>query len=43
MFDGIGLILASDYLEAIGKIFSMYKTMEQIKIDHTKNCSLVFS
>ncbi len=43
VFDGIGLILASDYLEAIGKIFSMFKTIEQIKIDHTKNCSLVFS
>ncbi|MCM1262214.1 MAG: hypothetical protein NC313_05790 [Butyrivibrio sp.] len=27
MFDGIGLVLASDYLEAVGKIFSMLKTM----------------
>lgn len=43
VFDGIGLILASDYLEAVGKIFSMFKTMEQIKIDNTKNCNLVFS
>ena len=26
MFDGIGLVLASDYVEAVSKIFSMLKT-----------------
>lgn len=26
MFDGIGLVLASDYIEAVSKIFSMLKT-----------------
>ena len=26
MFDGIGLVLASDYVEAVNKIFSMLKT-----------------
>lgn len=27
MFDGIGLVLASDYVEAVSKIFSMLKTV----------------
>ena len=40
MFDEIGLVLASDYLEAVGKIFSMFKTLEQIKINVTNKCSL---
>ena len=40
MFDGIGLVLASDYLEAVGKIFSMFKTLEKIKINETNRCSL---
>ena len=40
MFDGIGLVLASDYLEAVGKIFSMFKTLEEIKINETNRCSL---
>ena len=40
MFDGIGLILASDYLEAVGKIFSMFKTLEKIEINETNRCSL---
>ncbi|MCH5270238.1 MAG: hypothetical protein J1E83_05760 [Lachnospiraceae bacterium] len=38
MFDGIGLVLVSDYLEAVGKIFSMFKTMEKIKINTTNRC-----
>ena len=40
VFDGIGLVLASDYLEAVGKIFSMFKTLEQIKNNETNRCSL---
>lgn len=40
MFDGIGLVLASDYLEAVGKIFSMFKTMEKNKINTTNRCGL---
>lgn len=40
MFDGIGLVLASDYLEAVGKIFSMFNTLEKIKIIETSKCSL---
>lgn len=27
MFDGIGLVLVSDYVEAVSKIFSMLKTV----------------
>lgn len=30
IFDGIGLVLASDYLEAVSKVFSMFKTLEKI-------------
>lgn len=40
MFDGIGLILASDYLETVGKIFSMLKTMGQIRNNITNRCGL---
>ena len=40
MFEGIGLVLATDYLEAVGKIFSMFKTMEKIKNYETNRCSL---
>lgn len=40
MFDEIGLVLASDYLEAVGKVFSMFKTLEKIKINETNRCSL---
>lgn len=31
LFDEIGLVLASDYLEAVSKIFSMFKTLEKAK------------
>ena len=40
MFDGIGLVLATDYLDAVGKIFSMFKTLEKIEINETNRCSL---
>ena len=30
IFDGIGLILASDYLEAVHKVLSMFNTYEKI-------------
>ncbi len=40
MFDGIGLVLASDYLDAVGKIFSMFKTLEKIEINETNRCGL---
>ena len=43
MFDEIGLVLASDYLEAVGKIFSMFKTLEQIKMNSTNKCGLKLS
>lgn len=39
VFDEIGLVLASDYLEAVGKIFSMFKSMEKIKINEINRCS----
>lgn len=38
IFDGIGLILASDYLEAVSKIFSMFKTIRQINMNGTNRC-----
>ena len=38
MFDGIGLVLASDYLEIVSKIFSMFKTLEKINIKDTDRC-----
>lgn len=40
VFDGIGLVLASDYLEAVGKIFSMFKTNEKMKSGATNRCGL---
>ena len=43
MFDGIGLVLASDYLEAVGKIFSMFKNLEKIKNNATNRCGLELS
>ncbi len=36
MFDGIGLVLASDYLEAVNKIYSMISTA--VKMDDNYNC-----
>lgn len=38
MFDGIGLVLASDYLEAVSKIFSMFKKLGEINKDYTGAC-----
>ena len=40
MCDGIGLVLASDYLEAVGKIFSMFKTLKKTRINATNRCSM---
>ncbi len=40
VFDGIGLVLASDYLEAVGKIFSMLKTKEKMRINTINRCGL---
>ena len=40
VFDEIGLVLASDYLEAVGKIFSMFKTLDKIEINEINRCSL---
>lgn len=34
IFDGIGLILAEDYLEVVKKIFSIIDTMKQQKQEH---------
>lgn len=39
MFDGIGLVLAADYLEIVSKIFSMFKTLGKININDTDRCS----
>lgn len=39
MFDGIGLVLASDYLEAIHKILSMLKTGEKYQGRFGVNCT----
>lgn len=38
MFDGIGLVLASDYLEAVNKIFSMLKKVGKISRDSMGDC-----
>lgn len=38
MFDEIGLVLASDYLEAVSKIFSMFKKVGKINEDSTGDC-----
>lgn len=40
VFNGIGLVLASDYLEAVGKIFSMFKTRVKMGISSTNRCGL---
>lgn len=40
LFDGIGFVLASDYLEAVGKIFSMLKTREKMRNNTTTRCGL---
>ncbi|MCI8860125.1 MAG: hypothetical protein HFI71_11545 [Lachnospiraceae bacterium] len=38
VFDEIGLILASDYLEAVNKIFSMLKTLNKINNNFSGRC-----
>lgn len=38
MFGGIGLMLASDYLDAFSKIFSMFKTLGKVK--NALGCSM---
>ena len=38
MFDEIGLVLASDYLDAVSKIFSMFKTSGKIKDNSADKC-----
>lgn len=38
VFDEIGLILASDYLEAVGKVFSMLKTLNKINNNFSGRC-----
>lgn len=43
IFDGIGLVLASDYLEAVSKIFSLFKAFGQINIKATNRCGLELS
>lgn len=39
MFDGIGLVLASDYAEAVSKIFSMMKTTIKSDNYYSGGCS----
>lgn len=39
MFDGIGLVLASDYAEAVSKIFSMMKTAIKSDNYYSGGCS----
>ena len=38
MFDGIGLLLASDYLEAVNKILSMLKTASKLEFLFNQEC-----
>ena len=38
MFDGIGLVLASDYIEAVSKIFSMLKTAAKHDNHFSREC-----
>lgn len=38
IFDGIGLILASDYLEAVHKVLSMFNTYEKIVNSNEDSC-----
>lgn len=40
LFEEIGFVLASDYLEAVGKIFSMLKTREKMLSNTTTRCDL---
>lgn len=40
LYEGIGFVLASDYLEAVGKIFSMLKTREKMRSNTTTRCDL---
>ena len=40
MFDGIGLIMASDYIEAVNKVFSMMKTANGITMYSKTDCRL---
>ena len=40
LFEGIGFVLASDYLEAVGKIFSMLKIREKMRSNTTTRCDL---
>ncbi len=40
LFDGIGFVLASDYLEAVGKVLSMFKTREKMRNNTTTRCGL---
>lgn len=40
MFDGIGLILASDFLEVISKVFSIMKTIKKCYNFNEVYCSL---
>lgn len=39
LFDGIGLILASDYLEAVHKVLSMFKTYNKATDSYNDACS----
>ena len=38
MFDEIGLVLASNYLDAVSKIFSMFKTLGKVKYNSAEKC-----
>ena len=38
LFDGIGLILASDYLEAVHKVLSMFKTYSKAANSYDNTC-----
>lgn len=38
LFDGIGLILASDYLEAVHKVLSMFKTYSKEANSYDNTC-----
>ena len=38
LFDGIGLILASDYLEAVHKVLSMFKTYSKVVNYYDNTC-----
>lgn len=38
LFDGIGLVLASDYLEAVHKVFSMFRTYSKAVHSYDRDC-----